>query len=396
MEKLFDKFFSKVDLVPSEFTRYLMNKIDWNDRLIGIKGARGTGKTTLLLQYAKGELPPDKRTLYVSLDDIYFSDNSLVGLADEFVRQGGEYLLLDEVHRYRHWSAEIKNIFDDHPKLRIIFTGSSIIQLNLARSDLSRRAVMYELAGLSYREFINLKTGLSFKPFAMDKLLPDHTQIARSVTRQIKPYKYFSEYLEAGYYPYFLENPNTYHQKLAETIDLAMNTDLPPVFNISHQGIERLKQLLYVISESVPFQPNVLKLSERIGVTRNTLVLFFHYLDEMRIIKRLYSSAKGIGRLQKPEKILMHHPNLHYAIAPENAEKGSMRESFFVNQTDYTERIQYSHQGDFKIRNHIFEIGGKNKSRKQIKDIKEAYIVSDDIETGINNRIPLWLFGFLY
>lgn len=396
MEKLFEKYYRKADQVKTDFSRYLMARIDWSNRLIGIKGARGSGKTTLLLQYIRQHLPVDHRTLYVSLDDLYFTQNNLAGFADAFVKQGGKYLLLDEVHRYHNWSAEIKNIYDDHPDLQVVFTGSSILQIHQAKADLSRRTVMYELTGLSYREYLNLTARLTLPVISWDELPLKHNEFAREVTKQLRPLESFKEYMITGYYPYFLENKPAYLQKLAETIDLAMNTDLPATFEISYASIEKLKLLLYIIAQSVPFQPNVSKLSERIGVSRNTLVLFFAYLEELRVIRRIFASTQGIGLLQKPDKILLHHPNLQFALADADADKGSSRESFFVNQVGYQHEVSYSKSGDFNVDDRVFEIGGRNKSTRQIRGIEDAYIVHDDLEIGTGKHIPLWIFGFLY
>jgi predicted AAA+ superfamily ATPase len=396
MEKLFEKYFRKVDQVELKLTRHLLSEIDWSNRLIGIKGARGAGKTTLLLQYAKQYLPAGNQTLYVSLDDFYFSDHNLPDLADDFAKQGGKFLLLDEVHRYPEWSVQIKNIYDDHAGLQVIFTGSSILQLQKAKGDLSRRAVMYELTGLSFREFVNLSANVSLPAISLGDLLNHHNEIARETVKIIHPLEYFREYLMSGYYPYFLENRLSYLLKLAETIDLAMNTDLPSNSEISYASIEKLKQLLYIIAQSVPFQPNVSKLAERIGVSRNSLIQFFGYLEDLRIIKRIFSSTQGIGQLQKPDKILMHHPNLHYALADINTNTGSGRESFFVNQTSLRHTVNYAKQGDFIIDGQMFEIGGRNKTLRQIKHVENGYIVADDLEIGINNKLPLWIFGFLY
>jgi predicted AAA+ superfamily ATPase len=396
MEKLFEKYFRKVDQADVKFTRHLLSEIDWRDRLIGIKGARGTGKTTLLLQYAKQYLPAGNQTLYVSLDDLYFTEHHLSDLVDDFVKQGGKFLLLDEVHRYSDWSVQIKNIYDDHSGLQVIFTGSSILQLQKAKGDLSRRAVMYELTGLSFREFVNLSANKALPVIAWDDLLIHHTEIARETVKILHPLEYFREYLMSGYYPYFLENKSSYLQKLTETIDLALTTDLPSNTEISYTSIEKLKQLLYIISQSVPFQPNVSKLAERIGVSRNTLIQFFSYLEDLRIIKRVFSSTQGIGLLQKPDKILIHHPNLQVALAEENSNIGSIRESYFVNQTSFRHQVNYAKQGDFLIEGRTFEIGGKNKKIRQIRQVDNGYIVADDLEIGINNRMPLWIFGFLY
>lgn len=287
-----------------------MAEIDFTSRLIGIKGARGAGKTTLLLQYAKKHLPQDHTVLYVSLDDLWFTEYKLVHLAEEFVKKGGKYLLLDEVHRYAGWSQELKNIYDDAPELSVVFTGSSIIHIDKARGDLSRRAIMYELHGLSFREYLLFTQNLDSTPFSFENMLKDHVLIARNISGNIRPLEYFDKYLQFGYYPYFIENAKLYPQKLEETISLSLSADLPSLHELTPASIEKIRQLLYIVAESVPFKPNISKLSERIGVSRNTLISFLHHLEDLRIIKGVYHSVKGIGALQKPEKIYLHHPNL--------------------------------------------------------------------------------------
>lgn len=396
MEELFEKFYQKLLRLPTQFSRYLALEIDWNSRLIGIKGARGAGKTTLMLQYAKQHLPAGKETLYTSLDSLYFTANTLSDLADQFVLHGGKYLLLDEVHRYPNWSQEIKNIYDDQPDLQIVFTGSSIMHLNQAKGDLSRRAVMYELFGLSFREYLNFTLQISLNPVTFDELIHNHTKIAMDIIEDLHPLAHFSNYLEYGHYPYFIEGPKLYPQKLAETISLALSIDLPAFHEISYGSIEKIRLLLYVISESVPFKPNISKLSERIGVGRNTLIQFIRYLEEMRIIKGLYPSTKGIGILQKPEKIYLYHPNLQYALSAENSNIGNSRESFFINQLSHLAPLSYVEEGDFMFKDYTFEVGGKNKTNKQVKHLDKSFVAADEIEIGHNHKIPLWLFGFLY
>lgn len=396
MESLFEKSYQKLSFIPLEHKRYLMDQIDWNSRLIGIKGARGTGKTTLMLQYAKLHLPIGEQTLYISLDSLYFTANKLVDLVDQFVRQGGKYLLLDEVHRYTNWSQEIKNIYDDHPHLKVIFTGSSIMHINRAKGDLSRRAVMYELFGLSYREYLNFALNKSFTAISFDDIIHFHTQIAMDIVGKIQPLAHFKNYFEYGYYPYFLEGTNVYPQKLSETISLAINIDLPSFHDINPTSIEKIRLLLYILAESVPFKPNISKLSERIGVSRNSLIQYLRYLEDMRIIRGLYSDTKGIGILQKPEKIFLHHPNLQYALAKENSNIGNMRESFFINQLGQLGDLSYTPDSDFAYKDFVFEVGGKNKSYKQVKHIEKGYVAADEIEIGHQHKIPLWLFGFLY
>ena len=379
-----------------QFKRYLASQIDWNSRLIGIKGARGAGKTTLLLQYAKEHLPKGKQTLYISLDDLFFTANTLVDLADTFVKQGGKFLLLDEVHRYSNWSQEIKNIYDDRPDLKMVFTGSSMLHLDRAKGDLSRRAVMYELPGLSFREYLNYTEKCDFGPIAFGDLITSHTSIAMEITGQLRPLEHFSDYLHYGYYPYFMESPKLYLQKLAETISLALSIDLPSSQDISYASIEKIRLLLHVVAQSVPFKPNISKLSERIGISRNSLIHFLRYLEDLRIIKSLYADTKGIGILQKPEKIYLHHPNLQYALAREHSNIGTIRESFFINQAEVVAPLHYTKAGDFFMDGHIFEIGGGKKTLKQVKHLENACVAADDIEIGHAYKIPLWLFGFLY
>ncbi len=396
MEKLFEKSYQKLMRVPMQFKRYLSDQIEWNSQLIGIKGARGAGKTTLILQYAKQYLPTNHQTLYVSLDDLHFTENSLVDLANKFAMQDGKYLLLDEVHRYANWSQELKNIYDDQPELKVIFTGSSMIHLNQAKGDLSRRAVMYELEGLSFREYLNYSLGHNYSSISFDDLINNHTQIAIDLIKKIRPLAHFKNYLEYGFYPYFKEDPKIYPQKLAETISLALNIDLPSTYDISYGSIEKIRLLLHIIAASVPFKPNISKLSERIGVSRNSLIQFIRHLEELRVIKGLYADTKGIGILQKPEKIYLYHPNLQYALANEVWNTGTMRESFFINQLGMLAPLQYSKDGDFVFKGYTFEIGGKKKTNKQVKHLENSFVAADDIEIGHQHKIPLWLFGLLY
>ena len=392
-----EKFLKKIDRVDTSFIRDIERQIDWNNRLIGVKGARGVGKTTMLLQHIGKSLPSDQRTVYVSLDDIWFSANSLVDFTDLFVKNGGEFLILDEVHHYRNWSQEIKNIYDDHPDLKIIFTGSSIIHLGKSQADLSRRAVIYEMHGLSFREYIKLNNRKDFDVINLKSILKDHVQFSREITGKIKPIQLFNEYLKIGYYPYFIENKDSYHNKLAQTVNLVLEVDLPYAQDISSLSIDKLKKLLYILAVSVPFKPNVLKLSEKTGISRNTIIQFINYLADAKIINLLNSDSSGISQLQKPQKIYLHHPNLLYTLAPENANTGSVRESFFNNQLSNVYKVNYTDKGDFLVNDkYTFEIGGKNKSRKQIADVPDSFIASDYLEIGFRNRIPLWLFGFLY
>ncbi len=398
MEQLIVKYLPKLQRTNTDFVRDAIRTIDWNrNRLIGIKGARGVGKTTLLFQYLKQSNANSNTSLYVSLDDLYFSNHRLYDLGAEFVRIGGQLLLLDEVHRYANWSQEIKNLYDDFPDLRMVFTGSSIIHLERSRGDLSRRAVMYTLHGLSFREFLQIQKTASFAPVTLDDLLQRHTELAADLTANFKPFAHWSNYLEYGYYPYFLENQDVYSQKLSETIRLSLELDLPAAYGISYATVDKLKQLLVVLAESVPLKPNISKLSETLQATRGSVIDYLHYLEELGVLALLHRDSFGITRLQKPEKVYLSHPNLQYALTETRPDKGTLRESFFLSQTHPRHRVEYTEQGDFRLDRRItVEVGGSTKSGRQIANLPDAYIASDDIEIGFGTKIPLWLFGFLY
>ncbi|HOW26294.1 MAG TPA: AAA family ATPase [Bacteroidales bacterium] len=382
--------------VKVDFVRKIIEKFDQPDRMIGIKGPRGVGKTTLLLQYLRLKLE-DKIALYISLDDLYFTENSFLDTADSFVKNGGTVLLVDEVHHYENWAKELKNAYDRYPELKIIFTGSSMLRMESSRGDLSRRAVIYPIQGLSLREYIRFTGGPEFPVLRLQQILHNHRTLAETVWSRIKPIQKFNEYLQYGYFPFASENIATYHLRLKEIINIVMETDLPYMAEIEYSKIDKVKQLLYIISQSVPFKPNMIKLAERTGIARNTLKNYLRYLAEAGLIHLLYSSSKGISLLTKPEKIYMANPNLLFALAAAQADKGNLRETFFINQLSVDHDVQYPQQGDFLVDDkYIFEVGGRNKKLSQIKGLTDAYLALDDIESGLANHIPLWLFGFLY
>jgi uncharacterized protein len=396
MEQLRQIFIEKINNIRPQFQRNLVFEIDWTDRLIGIKGARGSGKTTLLLQYIKSNFEGLDNVLYVSLDEIYFSGNRLVDLATEFVQTGGDFLFLDEVHKYSNWQQEIKNIYDRWKHLKIVFTGSSLLELQDSAGDLSRRAVMYELHGLSFREFLNITESKNFTSYRLEEILTNHETISMDIVKQIRPLAFFDDYLKFGYYPYFLENKNNYNERLRETIKYSLEVELPRIKKVEVRHINKIQKLLYVLATNVPFKPNITKLSERIELSRITLLDYLQYLEDAALIKRLFVDSDGIGLLSKPDKLYLENPNLLYAINPTNVNKGTLRESFFYNQLSKIGDVRYPNVGDFLCNGYTFEIGGKTKTKSQIVTIENGFIVSDDIEYGFQNKIPLWLFGFLY
>lgn len=394
MENVLLKSQLKIENIPLNFKRYLFDKINYSNKLIAILGARGVGKTTLLLQYAKKQ---KKMTLYVALDDLFFSENTLYSLAENFEKIGGELLLLDEVHKYPNWSRELKLIYDDFTNLKVIFTSSSILDIYKGESDLSRRAVSYNLKSLSFREFLKFYKGIELPVYTLDDLVKNHAAISLQLTKKIKPLKYFPEYLKVGAYPYYQNNEQEYYQQLLNTINLILDVDLQAITNIDYNNIAKFKRLLYVIATNVPFIPNIKKLSERIGVNRNILVQALQLLEKAELIHTLYKKNKSISVLNKPDKIWLRNTNLNYAISAENVNKGNVRETFFIQHLSLLHQIAVAEKGDFIVDTiYTFEIGGKGKTQKQIKAVPNSYIVKDDVETGVLNNIPLWLFGLIY
>jgi predicted AAA+ superfamily ATPase len=395
MESLLESHNRQLSQLEIRFRR--SPNIDWNDRLIGLTGARGVGKTTFLLTHIKEQLKNSTHALYASMDDLYFSEVPLVKLADEWVKSGGTHLFLDEIHKYPNWSQELKNIYDRYKKLKVVFTGSSVLHIQSGNADLSRRAVVYNMEGLSFREFLNIEAGTSFEKITIEDLIKNHLAICKEIVAKVKPLAYFDNYLKYGYYPFYLESTTTYHRKLLNTINLTLEVDLPYLRHVDVKYIHKLKKLLYMLSQSVPFQPNVSQLAADIEVARNTVMLYLNYLEEAKLLNLLRSKASSDAILAKPEKVYLHHPNLLHAIGSAALNKGNERETFFYNQVNNVCKVAFSPQGDFLVEGkYTFEVGGKTKGKKQIKSVKNSYIAADMLEYGFENKIPLWLFGFLY
>lgn len=398
MDQLIEKYRRRLAHIETDFVRSAMQTINWNARLIGIKGARGVGKTTLMLQYIKLQLSDHlASTLYVSLDNIWFSQNSLSSLVDNFVKKGGKYLFLDEVHKYPQWSVEIKNLYDDYPALKIVFTGSSLLEILNARADLSRRAVVYTMQGLSFREYLNMELNTHLESYSLEEILAHHADITAQICAKLKPLQYFSGYLSSGYYPFYREFIDLYYARIEEVVNMILEVELPQLRNINLAYLPRIKQLLLIIAQSAPFVPNISKLSERIGINRETLLGYLWHLNESQLIFSVYKDAGGISKLQKPDKLFLENTNFMFAFGYDSVNVGNLRETFFVNQLKHKHKIEIAKQGDFIINGkYTFEIGGQHKRKHQIKNIENAHIAADDLEYGFDNKIPLWLFGFLY
>jgi predicted AAA+ superfamily ATPase len=355
------------------------------------------GKTTLMLQHIQEVFGTDRTCLYINLDDIAFPYENLVQLAEDFEKSGGRYLFLDEIHKYANWSQELKNIYDNLPDLQVVFTGSSILDILRGKADLSRRAVVYRMQGLSFREFLQIETGQAFDCYTLDQLVENHEKYAREINSKVKPFRYLESYLRYGYYPYYLESTENYNYKLSNTLSLMIETELPLLLNVDMQYIGKLKKFLNVLSGSIPFKPNVSNLAAGIGISWQSVINYLRYLDEAEIIRIIYHEGKNLKSLSKPDMVYLHHPNHFYVFDPVVANKGSLRESFFVNQVAYQHKVETTKSGDFAVDGKYYiEIGGKNKTYHQISNIQNSFVAADDIEFGFKNKIPLWMFGFLY
>ena len=389
MEKLFEYSKRLISGVDTTFTRYLYGQINWENKLLGIVGPRGVGKTTLVLQYIKNNLDI-RHTLYVSAEDFYFSKHRLSDVASDFVKWGGKYLFIDEIHKYPDWSNELKLIYDYHNQLKVVFTGSSVLDLKKGSSDLSRRAVLYNLQGLSFREYLMLFHQIEVPVFNLNEILSHQVK----VPQMAHPLPLFADYLKRGYYPFALE-PD-FDLKLLQVVHQTLESDIPVYAGMNVSKGRQLKQLMAIIAESVPFKPNMSKISEMLTISRNNIADYLLYMEEAGMLAQLRDDTQGIRGLGKVNKVYLDNTNLVYILAGENANKGNIRETFFINQCRVHHQIVSSNVADFKIENKDFEIGGKNKGLKQIKTAENGFLVKDDIESGFFNTIPLWYFGLMY
>lgn len=389
MDKLFEQFQKFLKEINSDFFRYIYKEINWKNRMIGLTGPRGVGKTTLVLQHIKKNLKHDE-TLYVTAEDFYFADNKLIDLADDFVKHGGKYLFIDEIHKYKDWAKELKLIYDYQPELNVVFTGSSVLDIRKGASDLSRRAVMYYMQGLSFREYLQLFHQITVKPYSLEEILSHKAELPG-----IKhPLPYFEEYLKNGYYPFALDED--FELRLQQIVNQTLETDVPVYAGMNVSTGRKLKQLLAIIAKSVPFKPNMTSIATALSASRNNITDYCLFIEEAGLITQLRSSTGGIKGLGKVDKIYLENTNLIYGLANSNSNRGNIRETFFLNQLKAKQQVITSPVADFLIGEYTFEVGGKNKGLKQIQGLKNAFIVKDELELGYLNTIPLWQFGLTY
>ncbi|MFV0554211.1 MAG: ATP-binding protein [Mangrovibacterium sp.] len=389
MQELFEHSHKLVADTPNGFPRYMHQKINWRNRLIGLTGPRGVGKTTMILQHIQQNLNLQE-VLYVSAEDFYFLEHRLTDLADTFVKHGGKYLFIDEVHKHPEWSRELKLIYDYHAELNVVFTGSSVLDIKKGAFDLSRRAVMYHMQGLSFREYLELFHQISVKQYTLDEVLNHQVNEAQLA----RPLPLFADYLKQGYYPFALHDD--FSVRLRQIINQTLENDIPIYASMHSSTGRKLKQLLSIISKSVPFKPNMSKLGEMLQVSRNNISDYCMWIEDAGMIAQLRSNTNGVRGLGKVDKIYLDNTNLIYSLSGEAANVGNLRETFFLNQLRMQGEVLISAEADFLFEDKTFEIGGKNKGQQQIKNVQQGFVVKDDIERGFMNIIPLWQFGLMY
>ena len=381
----------------SRWKRYLYPQVNWGVPMLCIKGARGVGKTTMLLQRMK-ETNLGEGALYVSLDNIWFSEHKLFDLADYHCSHGGTHIYIDEVHRYPQgsWIQEMKNISDSFPTLSIVFSGSSLLQIGMAKADLSRRCIFYDLQGMSFREYLEFNGKLSMPAFPLDDILHNHLHLTENVLRQVRPLKHFNDYLRYGYYPFYPKVNVSYGQALLQIINTILENDLMAVMKVENITINKFKRLLYMLAQMVPYTPNISKIGQVLEINRPQAYTMLDTLAKAALILNLYSGKETLSQLNKPEKIYLENTNIAYALNASTSE-GNARETFFANQLRQAHKVAVAGEGDFLINNtYTIEVGGKGKNFDQIKDVPDSFLAVDDVELGHLNKIPLWLFGFLY
>ena len=392
--KTYGRLLADTDL---SFTRYLYDKINWDNRLIVIKGAKGVGKTTMLLQHIKRNFQQVEKALYVSLDNLWFANHTLLELAEYHYTHGGTHLFLDEVHKYKGWQQEVKNIYDSYPHLHLVVTGSSMLKIEESlTADLSRRHRTYTMEGLSFREYLKLEQVADLPVLSLETILNNHFTEASQITSKVKVLQHFEKYIESGYYPFYREEGDGFFDRLQQVIDTVVTTEIPAVSHIEYDSVYKVRQLLAVLAEMKPYTLNISSLCTTLQSSRNNVLKLLDLMDKAALVRRLYATNGGMNMLTKPEKILFYNTNLMHCLTPQ-VDSGTMRETYLASQVGIDHQLYMPSKGDLVVDDKwLFEVGGKRKNFSQIKDMKDSFVVSDNMEIGHGNKIPLWLFGFLY
>jgi predicted AAA+ superfamily ATPase len=396
MEQLFIEYKETLAALKPRFRRNFIDEIDWEEPLLFILGSRGVGKTTLILQYIKEKFGTSNTALYISMDDLALSNYTLLDLAKKHVQNGGTHLFVDEIHKYQNWSQELKNIRDKMKELKVVATGSSILNIQKGNADLSRRSVVYTLHGLSFREFLTIELKLQLPILSLTDILQNHETIVPQLLEQFKPLPYFSAYLKHGYFPFYLEGTKNYHHKLGNVLNVVLEQDMALLEGVDLTKIPKIRKLIYLLSTQAPYQPNITKLAEAIETDRITLLNYLNSLQRASVLTLTRLKGKFYTQLTKPDKIFLQNTNLLY-LSQSQVNIGTLRETFFANQIGLKHQLTLAPKGDFVVNDtYTFEVGGPSKSFQQIAGIKNSYLAVDEMPLGINNKIPLWLFGFMY
>lgn len=396
LRPIVDFYHSKLAQVTLLFKRYLYPQINWDARVIGIKGERGVGKTTMLLQRIKEKYENPDDTFYMSLDHYWFKTHTLQELVTFLYNRGINEMYIDEVHKYEGWSGILKNLVDQYADLRIVYTGSSLLEIDNAKVDMSRRQTPYTLKGMSFREYLEYEGVLKTEAISLETLLSSHVSLSMDIVSQTKVLKQFDAYLQSGVYPFYKEAGADFLVRLKEVVNTVIESDLPAVEKITYETIEKCKKLFMIIAEKVPLQPNIERLAASLGTTRDTLLNILYSLDKAEVLELLTVQLKSYKKLLKPGKIYLGNTNLMYAFTPQ-IQVGTLRETFFIDQLSAISSVQLPEKGDFQVgEKYLFEIGGPSKDFEQIANIPDSYLAMDGIETGYGASIPLWMFGFLY
>ncbi len=399
MESLFKKHDRLVTVTSTEIIRQWANSINWDARLMAIRGPKGVGKTTMMLQYIKLNYKLlDRQVLYVSCEDKYFSNHSLLSLAEQFYLNGGRHLFLDEVHKYDDWSNEIKEIYDFYPTMRIVLSGSSLLSMTEGDADLARRCINHNIQGLSFREFLHFYKGIKMPIYPIEQVLQDPAPLIEEMNKHGRPIALLKEYLKYGYYPYYLNNETDYHIAIQQVVSKIIDIELPRICGVDMNNTRKIKSLLTILCASVPFQVDITKLATQSGLKRDTIINYLSYLDKAKLIRLLYSDLKSIKRMQKPDKIYIDNTNLLNAWATTPIQIGTIRETFVANQLSVNHMVEFRKtNGDFLVDSkYTFEVGGDDKDFQQIANVADSFILADDMETAIGKKLPIWVVGFDY
>ena len=399
METLFKKHDRLLALTSTAIIREMMNRVNWDAQMVAIRGPRGVGKSTLLLQFAKTHYETYSReVLYCQMDSVYFSSRSLLDLAEHFYQQGGKRLLLDEVHKYPTWSRELKEIYDLYPDMKVAFSSSSLLNVLQGDADLSRRCIPYDMQGLSLREFLLFYKGISIRPRTLDEVLLNPAGLCLEVNAQCRPLAYFHEYLQYGYYPFYLRNQTDYYTTIEQVVNYIIDVELPQLCGVDVANCRKLKALMGILSSSVPFELDISKLATTIQAHRNTVLGYLADMGRAKLFNLLYADIRSVKKMQKPDKVYVENANLLYALSTGAVDVGTAREVFVVNQIGHQHTVEYSKKkGDFRIDGkYTIEVGGENKSFDQIAGLADSFVLADNIETPMGRKLPLWVVGFLY